>query len=132
MQSGALGAKSQAHGQDVPRVHVREDSAQGVRAQVDRDATGQRARTRRAAADRGVAGERARAPRSASDERSSEQRDSSAHAASRTIKVDDGRDDVFSQADTEDELGLPSRGRRVLVSSAVLILVAVVVARCWR
>jgi CheY-like chemotaxis protein len=50
--------------------------------------------------------------------------------ASKTIKVDDGRDAAFSKADAEDELGVSSRGRKVLLvaGAAVAVVVTVLIA----
>ncbi|HMF43306.1 MAG TPA: DUF4388 domain-containing protein [Polyangia bacterium] len=58
-------------------------------------------------------------------------REASKPVPSRTIKVDDGREDVFSKSVAEDELGMSSRGRKVLAvvggSLAVIILAFVAV-----
>ena len=86
---------------------------QGLRPQVDGDAAGQRARPRRATADCGAAGAAA-----------SRVGESPKDAAAKTIKIDDGRDDVFSKADAEDELGVSSRGKRALTAVAVVVAVA--------
>ncbi len=50
---------------------------------------------------------------------------SASASASKTIKVDDGRDAAFSKADAEDELGVSSRGKKVI--GVVVGVVAVVI-----
>jgi CheY-like chemotaxis protein len=50
-------------------------------------------------------------------------------SASKTIKVDDGRDDAFSKADAEDELGVASTSKKVMgIVGGALALVVVIVA----
>jgi hypothetical protein len=53
-------------------------------------------------------------------------REPSKPVASRTIKVDDGRDDKFSKSQAEDELGVSVRGRKVLMAAAAAIVVVVI------
>ena len=48
-------------------------------------------------------------------------------ARRRKVTVDDGRDAAMSVADADDELSIPSRGGRVLASSAAVALIAVAV-----
>jgi Tfp pilus assembly protein PilF len=52
-------------------------------------------------------------------------REPSKPVASKTLKVDDGRDESFSKADAEDELGVASRGKSVMVVVAGLLIVTV-------
>jgi len=51
-------------------------------------------------------------------------REASKPVASKTIKVDDGRDDVFSKSVAEDELGMRARGRNVIIAVVAVALVA--------
>jgi hypothetical protein len=107
--------KSLPYGQDVPRVHVREDSGKAyVRKSTATPPGSARALdepppvpAQAEALARPITRELAKPVAS----------------ASKTIKVDDGRDAAFSKADAEDELGVSSRGRRVLVAVGVVMLV---------
>jgi len=53
--------------------------------------------------------------------------------ARKKIKIDDGRDEAFSKADAEDELGVSSRGRKVLAVAGLGILVSVgAIVAIWK
>jgi len=53
--------------------------------------------------------------------------------ARKKIKIDDGRDEAFSKADAEDELGVSSRGRKVLAVAAIGIVVSVsAIVAIWK
>lgn len=97
---------------DVPRVHVREDSGKAY----VRKSTATPPGSARALDEP--------PPMAAPQAQPLARRESSKDAASKTIKIDDGRDEVFSKADAEDELGVSSRGKRALTAVAVVVAVA--------
>ena len=120
----ALKRKAQAQDEDVPRVHVREDSGKAyVRKSTATPPGSARALDEPPPITVSQADASARAAKRNSEQRDS-QHDSSKHVASKTLKVDDGRDEAFSRAEAEDELGVSPRGRRVLYVVAVMLLVA--------
>jgi hypothetical protein len=98
---------------DVPRVHVREDSGKAY----VRKST---------ATPPGSARALDEPPPIATPEAA--KREPSKPVASKTIKIDDGRDDTFSKADAEDELGVSSRQRKALAIGGGALLVLAVIA----
>jgi CheY-like chemotaxis protein len=132
VHNDASNRKSHAPGHDVPRVHVREDSNKAyVRKSTATPAGSARALdepppiTATPAQAQALARAAKRdAAKRGTETRDSETRDPAPRAASKTIKIDDGRDEAFSKADAEDELGVSSRGRRVIAAVAIVLVVS--------
>ena len=117
VQKLAAGRTSQL---DVPRVHVREDSA---KAYVRKSTATPPGSARALDEPPPVPAQAEALARPITRELAKP-----AASASKTIKVDDGRDAGFSKADAEDELGVSSTSKKVIgvVAGAVVIVLAIV------
>jgi CheY-like chemotaxis protein len=119
---------------EAPRVHVREDSGKAY----VRRSTATPPGSARALDEpppiteaQSLALARLDASKRADAVPAAEAREKSKPVASKTLKVDDGRDDEFSKSFAEDELGVSSRGRKVLgvVGIAVVAVFAIIAIR---
>jgi CheY-like chemotaxis protein/cell division protein FtsN len=115
-------SQSQPFPPDTPRVQVREDSGKAY----VRKSTATPAGSARALDEPPpITHPPADAGRKSDASAKSVAREPSKPAPSRTIHVDDGRDDKFSKSYAEGELGVTSRGRKVLVVAGVTVAVIV-------
>jgi CheY-like chemotaxis protein len=117
---------------DVPRVHVREDSSKAY----VRKSTATPPGSARALDEPPPMAVAVPAPNRKSDANVKAESQALVVAkpiVRKKIQVDDGRDETFSKADAEDELGVSSRGRKVLAVAGLGLVVSLgAIAAIWK